>query len=99
LFISRTARARESLDPSRPSCKAEQTSRSNLLDLWRQAKGKSGVPQNPGPPHRPARPLRALVAVALLAGALPACGGGNSSDSGSTSIVATHGDTDHAATP
>jgi len=56
------------------------------------------MPPNAGPAHRPARPLRALVAVALLAGALTACGGGNSSDSGSTSIVVTHGYTDAEAT-
>jgi multiple sugar transport system substrate-binding protein len=53
---------------------------------------------NAGPYRRPARPLRALVAVALLAGALTACGGGSSDSGGGTSIVVTHGYTDAEAT-
>ena len=52
---------------------------------------------NPGPASRPTRPLRALVAVALVAGVLTACGGGNGSG-GSASIVVTHGYTDVEAT-
>ncbi len=53
---------------------------------------------NAGPCPRPARPVRALVAVALLAGALTACGGGSSDSGSGTSIVVTHGYTDAEAT-
>jgi multiple sugar transport system substrate-binding protein len=52
---------------------------------------------NAGPASRPTRPLRALVAVAVVAGALTACGGSNDSG-GSASIVVTHGYTDIEAT-
>jgi multiple sugar transport system substrate-binding protein len=51
----------------------------------------------PRPAARSGRPLRALVALVLAAGVLTACGGGSSSDSG-TSIVVTHGYTDAEAT-
>ena len=53
--------------------------------------------RTPGPAARPGRPLRALVAVALVAGALTACGGSSDSGGGS-SIVVTHGYTDAEAT-
>src|SRR5207342_2876031 len=77
-------------------CKAEQTSRSNLLD--RGNEGTSEMSPHPRSVHRRGRPLRALVAVALAAGVLTACGGGGGDSSGSTSIVVSHGYTDAEAT-
>ena len=48
----------------------------------------------PGPAARSGRRLHALVALALVAGALSACGSGSGSSDGGTSIVVTHGYTD-----